>query len=72
MTHRCDRTSPIRNAKLIPVLFGGVAVGAFFKEPPSGTWHLKTDEEHGMYQSWGTRHEPRFQPKETVYVEEKL
>lgn len=51
------------------VLFSEVLVGGWFKESEAGEWHLKTSSDKGMYQSFGTRYEPRFKASETVFVE---
>ncbi len=52
------------------VEFGSLKVGAWFKESVEGAWHFKTSTSKATYQSWGTRYEPHFASKETVYVEE--
>jgi hypothetical protein len=51
------------------VEFGSVKVGGWFKESAQGTWLLKTSASKGMYQSSGTRYEPRFASNETVYTD---
>lgn len=51
------------------VLFSKVPVGGWFKESVTGYWHLKTGATTGMYQSFGTRFEPKFSANESVFVD---
>lgn len=52
------------------VKFSRLPVGHWFKESENGAWHLKSSHDHGTYQHWGTRYEPRFQPNESVLIDD--